>query len=126
MEIKKAETVPDTMGLATRFAGFLASIGLPAATVLAVLLIALELFGGLAILLGIFTRLAAALLTIEMVVAIFTVHLSHGFQQANGGWEWPFAVFGGTLAIALAGPGKLALASRFTRTRRSALTPAIE
>ena len=25
MESKKAETVPDTMGLATRFAGFLAS-----------------------------------------------------------------------------------------------------
>lgn len=97
------------------FAGYLGSVGFPVPSVLAVGVIALELLGGLAILLGLFVRPVAALLTLEMVIALFAVHAAKGFSQANGGWEWPFAVFGGTLALALAGAGALSLDTLLAR-----------
>jgi len=46
----------------------------------------IELFGGLAIIFGFFTRLTALVIVIEMVVAYFMVHAPRGtFPIANGG-----------------------------------------
>lgn len=38
----------------------------------------IEFFGGLAIILGLFTRLTTAIAAIEMIIAYFTVHLPQG------------------------------------------------
>ena len=62
-----------------------------------------ELLGGIAVLLGIYTRLATALLTIVMIVAIYVV--SGNIQMAMT----PFSVFFSTLALTLAGGGKYSL-----------------
>lgn len=88
------------------FAGFLQQIGVPAAGVMAPVVAAVEFFGGLAILLGTGTRIAALLLSCVMVVAMITFTLPRGFA---GGYDLNLALLGGLLALLLAGPGKPAV-----------------
>src|SRR3989442_14325729 len=59
-------------------AGFMAKVGIPWPFLAAVVVIAVEILGGLALILGLGTRLAAALLAIDMVVAILAVRLPAG------------------------------------------------
>src|SRR2546430_9304207 len=66
-------------------AGFMAKVGIPWPFLAAVVVIAVEILGGLALVLGLGTRLAAALLAIDMVVAILAVRLAAGFV---GGHEF--------------------------------------
>ncbi len=54
---------------------------------------AVELLGGLALLAGFFTRAAAALLAIEMVVAILFVNIKGGFSEPRG-VEFPLTCWG--------------------------------
>jgi uncharacterized membrane protein YphA (DoxX/SURF4 family) len=76
-------------------AGFLGSLGIPLPTIAAAGLIAAELLGGLALLLGAWTRIAALLLAADMLVAMLTVHLRGGFFVPDGvrpgrrGWHRP-------------------------------------
>jgi putative oxidoreductase len=62
-----------------------------------------EVFGGLLLALGLFTRLAAGAIAVVLLVAA-SVHIGAGFFWSNGGWEYPvlwalvaamFAVKGG-------------------------------
>lgn len=87
-------------------AGFLGSLGFPAATFFAVVLIAVELIGGLALILGVWTRFAAALGVIVSVVALFSVHISKGFFISNGGYEFILLILAVMLALTIAGAGK--------------------
>ncbi|HEY4781329.1 MAG TPA: DoxX family protein [Chthoniobacterales bacterium] len=77
-------------------AQFVASLGLPAWT--AYLSAFTEFFGGLLVLVGLFTRAAAFAICINLGVAIAKVHLHNGLS-GNGGFEFPLAV--ATLAFAL-------------------------
>jgi putative oxidoreductase len=77
-------------------AQFVGSLGLPAWT--AYLSAFTEFFGGLLILVGLFTRAAALAICINLSVAIWKVHLHNGLT-GNGGFEFPLAV--ATLAFAL-------------------------
>jgi len=72
------------------------SLGLPAW--MAYLSTATEFFGGIAIMLGLFTRFFSLAVVIEMSVVIWKVHFKHGLT-APGGFEFPLAV--GTIALAL-------------------------
>ncbi len=74
-------------------ARFLATVGLPAPTLAASVPTAVELLGGLALLAGFFTRAAAALLAIEMVVAILFVNIKGGFFEPRG-VEFPLTLLG--------------------------------
>lgn len=67
-----------------------------------------EFVGGLLILAGLFTRPAAFAVCIDLVVAIWKVHLPNGFA-GRGGYEFPLAA--ATLAFALIffGGGPIAL-----------------
>src|SRR2546428_12484334 len=78
-------------------AGFLHGIGFPFATFWAVLLIAIETIGAVCVLLGVFTRVWAALMAVEMVVAI-----AAGEGPAGGENEGP----GGPGARAPERPGR--------------------
>jgi putative oxidoreductase len=48
-----------------------------------------ELFGGLALALGLVTRLAAGMIVVLMAVAIIEVHWASGFFWSQGGFEYP-------------------------------------
>ena len=94
-------------------AKFFDSVGLPPA--LAYLVIAAEVAGGIALILGLWTRVAALALVPILLGAIFTVHGAAGFffNNANGGWEYPAFWSIALVAQALLGDGAYAL--RFAR-----------
>jgi len=88
------------------FSGFLQQLGIPLPGIMAPVVAAVEFFGGLAILLGAGTRLAALLLAAVMVVAMITATIPRGFA---GGYDLNLALLGGLLALLFAGPGKPAV-----------------
>lgn len=90
-------------------AGFLASVGIPSAASLAPLLIALEIVGGLALILGLFTRYVGVALALNMLVALLTVHLANGFFVDTGGFELVLLLGAASLALSLLGSGALSL-----------------
>ncbi|WP_222422640.1 HvfX family Cu-binding RiPP maturation protein [Rheinheimera sediminis] len=63
-------------------------LGLPAPALLLSLVILLELGGGLALLLGLFTRLTAFGLSITMLVAMLTVHAQNGWLAIADASSW--------------------------------------
>jgi putative oxidoreductase len=69
-----------------------------------------ELLGGLAVLLGLFTRIGAAGIAVVMVVAIATVHWKNGFFLEKQGFEYPMALLAMALSLIVAGPGRIAIA----------------
>ncbi|MBI2001159.1 MAG: DoxX family protein, partial [candidate division NC10 bacterium] len=77
-------------------AGFLGQVGIPAPMLAAVIVTLVELLGGLALLLGLFTRWAAIPLAINMAVAILTVHLQAGFFLPNG-YEFALTLLAATV-----------------------------
>jgi putative oxidoreductase len=66
---------------------FATKLGLPAP--LALLAGLIEVFGGIALALGLLTRLAALAVVALMTVAILAVHLPAGYFWTNGGYEYP-------------------------------------
>ncbi len=91
------------------FVGYFASLGLPA--VVAYGVIALELLGGLALVLGIYAPWVAIPLALEMLGTIIMVHGHNGwlFTNKGGGWEYPAFWTISLVALALLGDGALAL-----------------
>ena len=100
-------------------AGGFAQMGIPLPTVSAYLVTGAELFGGIALVLGLFTRLATLPLAFSMLVAMVMVHAKAGFFLPNG-YEFVLTLLAGTVGLALAGPGALAvdnvIAARRERT----------
>lgn len=92
-------------------AGWMESIGLTPGVPLALLAGSAEFFGGILLLLGLFTRPAALALAVTMLVAIFSVHWQNGFFMSNNGYEFALALLATTIALAASGAGKLALDS---------------
>ncbi|WP_122432737.1 DoxX family protein [Pseudomonas viridiflava] len=90
-------------------AQYMESLGLTPGYLMALLSGGAEFFGGLALLVGLLARPAAALVTVLLLVAIFTVHIGNGFFMANNGFEYALALLGGALAVLIEGAGKLSL-----------------
>lgn len=97
-------------------ADMMEGIGVPAPGLFAVVVTLVELLGGLALILGLFTRLAAVSLAVDMLVATLTVHMPNGFSVQNGGYEFTLVLLAASVALAVAGPGEAAL-DRFLATR---------
>jgi putative oxidoreductase len=85
------------------------SIGLTPGYLMALLAGSAEFFGGLALVIGLLARPAAAVLAVTMLVAIVTVHLANGFFMSNNGYEFALALLAMSLAVVLEGAGKLSL-----------------
>jgi putative oxidoreductase len=101
------------------FAGFLGQIGMPAPNVLAPVVAAVELLGGLALVLGLFTRWVAVPLAIVMLVAAVAVHLKQGFFLPNG-YEYTLVLLAANVSLFLAGSGELALDNLWMSKERAA------
>jgi putative oxidoreductase len=90
------------------FEGFLTSVGLPA--FLAWPIILAEFVGGVAILLGVWSRLASLAL-LPVLLGALVIHAPNGwvFNNPNGGWEYPAFLAIAAVAHILAGDGAFAL-----------------
>ena len=84
---------------------WMASIGLEPGFLMALLAGSAEFFGGLALVFGLLTRPAAVVSAFTMLVAIFSVHISHGLFLTNNGYEYALALFAVTAALAIQGAG---------------------
>ena len=102
-------------------AQFFASVGVPAA--LAYVTIAAETLGGIALILGVATRVVAIALVPILLGAIATVHGSAGFffDNAHGGWEYPAFWIVALVVQALLGDGAYALPATVVGSRHTAL-----
>ncbi len=107
-------------------AGFFGSLGVPFPQLMAPFVSYLELFGGVALLLGLFTRPVALLLAGDMLVAMLLVGIPGVLEAPSVPQGWTnvrteFLLFLGCLALALGGPGRIAadalLWGRRTRDR---------
>jgi putative oxidoreductase len=99
-----------------------AKMGVPAAELAAPVVATLELVGGIALILGVLTRVFAALLALDMLGALFLVHASAGIFAATGGYELVLLLAAGALAIALTGAGKVSADQALFGRSRSKLS----
>ena len=112
------------------FAAILQAIGVPAPHLMAWLTILVEVFGGLAVLLGALVPLASLPMAAVLLVAIFTVHLPYGFstiklmsvtsghaQFGPPGYETNLLYLACLAALVLGGSGPMAIDSYFKRKR---------
>jgi len=86
-----------------------ASLGYPFPHLNAYLAGITELLGVVLLVLGLGTRLITLLLIFVMFVAITTIHLKHGFQAGNNGFEIPLYYAIMLFTLFAFGPGKYSL-----------------
>ena len=88
---------------------WMASIGLEPGYLMALLAGSAEFYGGLALVLGLLTRPAAAVSAFTMLVALFSVHFEHGLFLVNDGYEYALALFAATAALTIQGAGRFSV-----------------
>ncbi|MER6120454.1 DoxX family protein [Streptomyces sp. NPDC001743] len=97
------------------FAAHLGVLGVPAPTVTAWAVALGESVGGVLLVVGLLSRLVAALLSLHLIAAIVLANSDTGFmtpQQGpatGSGAEFPLMLIAGFVVVLLAGPGPLAL-----------------
>lgn len=108
-------TIPGTVG-------YFESLGLPA--VIAYLTIFGEVVGGVALILGLFTRLTAAL-SVPILLGATWAHIGNGwlFSAEGGGWEFPLLLVVLAISVAIKGSGAFGL-DRIPAIERLLLTRA--
>jgi putative oxidoreductase len=115
------------------FATILHAIGVPMPHMMAWATVLIEVFGGLAVLLGAFVTLASVPMAAVLLVAMFSVHLPYGFssiklvavtaagaQFGPPGYETDLLYLACLAALVLGGPGPLA-ADDWLRSRAQTL-----
>ncbi len=90
-------------------ASWFESMGIPIPTLNAYLATGTETLGFVLLFLGLGTRLISIPLIITMIVAIVTVHLGHGFEAGNNGFEIPLYYIIMLFTLLIYGSGKFSL-----------------
>lgn len=93
-------------------AGYIGSVGLPAATALAWLAAIFETVAGIAILVGFQTKIAALLLAAFCVFAGYVFHFQPEDQMQMISFMKNLTIAGGFLALYVSGPGSLSVDAR--------------
>jgi putative oxidoreductase len=94
----------------SQVATFLHGVGVPFSSVVAIYLIAVETVGAVCVMLGIFTRVWAVAMAVNMVAAIALVVLPRG-----GSVELEALLLAGSVTLLALGDGPLSLAVRFKK-----------
>jgi putative oxidoreductase len=89
----------------------LAQSGVPLPIFMGYVVTFTEVIGGILLIVGLLSRPAALLLTINLTVATLLVNIHVGLLSSTGGVgaELPLALIAGFVAILLTGPGRLSL-----------------
>lgn len=95
--------------------GFFAAVGIPLPAYSALLVSVVEFVGGILLLIGLLTKWTSAVLILEMLVALFSVHLENGFLVAKGGYEYVLLILAGLAVVMVTGTGKLSAAKWFRK-----------
>jgi putative oxidoreductase len=94
-------------------AGAFTHMGVPVPGLMGPFIALLEFFGGIALLLGLLTRLVALGLAFDMLGAIVLVKLAGGFSK----YEFEFLLLGSSLALVLTGAGRFSIDEFFAGRR---------
>ena len=99
-------------------ADWFSTLGIPLSSPMAYITVGTETLGVILLTLGLFTRWISLPLSLIIIVAIITVHLSNGFSAADGGYEIPlyYLIFLGILSTF--GAGKMSLDYFFFERRK--------
>src|SRR3989338_3059792 len=97
-------------------AGFLASLGIPLPLYSALIVSAVEFFGGVFLILGMVTRWSTVLLIIDMLVAFFLVHMKNGLLVSKGGYEFVLVLLAGLAVVLANGAGKFSHGSKYFKS----------
>lgn len=89
------------------FGGFLGVLQVPSPMFFAWAVVILEIGGGIALILGFLTHWISKLFALEMLIAIFLVHLRSGFFSQAGGYEFALLLFAVALSLMITGAGRL-------------------
>lgn len=100
-------------------AGAFGSMGIPLPAVIGPAVALLEFVGGLALVVGLLTRVAAVGLALTMAGAILFVHLSAGLFMPNG-YEFALSLLAASTLLALVGAGRYSLDAVIGRQRIAA------
>ena len=87
---------------------WMASVGFEPGYTMALLAGSAEFFGGIALILGLLTRPAAAVTAFTMLMAM-TVHVSNGLFISNNGYEFALSLLAMSAGLVVSGGGKLAV-----------------
>lgn len=100
-------------------AGMFGQMGVPLASIAGPFIAILEFGGGIALLLGVFTRVFAFLLACDMLGAMILVHGKHGFSAPKG-IENVLGNFGMLVTVALIGAGAYSIDAMLARRNKAA------
>ena len=89
--------------------GLFTKIGIPLPGVFALIVAVLEFGGGILLLIGLLTRWISLGIVIEMMVAIFKLHIQNGFLAGKNGYEFPMLAIAALIIIIVNGPGTLSI-----------------
>ncbi len=93
------------MGAGAVAANVFAKNGLEPALTLVYVVMFIEVVGGICLIAGLFTRLWASVLAIEMLIALLFVHLPKGYAAGGGGFEYVLLIGAVCFALAIRGGG---------------------
>ena len=93
------------VGAAAVAANVFAKNGLEPALAWAYVVMFIEVVGGSCLILGLFTRFVAAVLAIEMLIALLFVHLPKGYAAGGGGYEYVLLIGAVCFVFAIRGGG---------------------
>ncbi|CAN5263794.1 DoxX family protein [soil metagenome] len=99
--------------------GAFTKMGAPLPTITGPLIACLEFFGGIALAIGLLTRLVALGLALDMLGAMAPVHLANGFFLPAG-YEFVLMLLAASMALMFGGPGPMSIDSLIASNSTSA------
>ena len=103
-------------GFTGTVSGFTA-IGIPVPVYSALLVSVVELVGGLFLLFGLVTKWTSAIIFVEMLVALFKVHIKNGFLVGTGGYEFTLLLLAALLVVWVNGAGSYSLGKKYFKDK---------